>query len=277
MVFLKFIVFFSIIIFLGFYAFIYPNLVSLSDKGKKNRFIILGVGAVCLAFFSVITFSKEAEKVIEEVIEEAVVKEKKEKANYVKLDVPLINQMEEPSIYNGCEVTSLAMVMNYYGLNISKNELAEAIPKEPLQHDDGTYGDPRIGFVGDIYGDESGGYSVYVEPILELAEETIPESFEVKNLTDKKMADIFEELALGRPVWCITTVPIKATDDIEIWNTKNGDVEISWNVHSVVLTGYDSESVFINDPYGEEKAIPMADFEESWEQMGSQAMTIVAN
>ena len=28
----------------------------------------------------------------------------------VVLDVPLINQMDDPELYNGCEVTSLAMV-----------------------------------------------------------------------------------------------------------------------------------------------------------------------
>ena len=38
------------------------------------------------------------------------------------LNVPLLNQMDDPRLYNGCEVTSLAMILNYSGIDVSKNE-----------------------------------------------------------------------------------------------------------------------------------------------------------
>ena len=37
----------------------------------------------------------------------------------VVLNVPLINQMDDPKLYNGCEVTSLAMVLNYNGIDVT--------------------------------------------------------------------------------------------------------------------------------------------------------------
>lgn len=42
-----------------------------------------------------------------------------------KLNVPIENQM--PDLPNGCEVTSLSMMMNYYGIRVTKNELANNI------------------------------------------------------------------------------------------------------------------------------------------------------
>ena len=42
----------------------------------------------------------------------------------VVLDVPLINQMDDPKLYNGCEVTSLAMVLNYNGIDVTTESTA---------------------------------------------------------------------------------------------------------------------------------------------------------
>src|SRR5215510_6806733 len=50
------------------------------------------------------------------------------------LDVPLLNQMDKPLLYNGCEVTSLAMILNYNGVKVTKNELAENIKTVPLTY-----------------------------------------------------------------------------------------------------------------------------------------------
>lgn len=39
-----------------------------------------------------------------------------------QLNVPIENQM--PDLPNGCEVTSLAMLLNYYGIKVTKEDLA---------------------------------------------------------------------------------------------------------------------------------------------------------
>lgn len=268
---------FAAIFSISYYSFIYSRKEYLSKSGKINRIILCGLISAGITAIGMSNFVKQI--IAEENPKEVIVQKKQEIAEqsspvaYIKLDVPLIDQMEEPQLYNGCEVTSLAMIMNYYGLRVTKEKLAEKIKKVPYQNEEGLYGDPNEGFVGDIIG-ETTGYGVYVEPIIELAEQFLSDQFQIINLTKKSFDEVLEQLALGTPIWCITTVPMTATDDLEIWQTVNGEIEISWNIHSVVLTGFNQKQVFINDPYGEKTAVSIADFRGAWEQMGSQAMTI---
>lgn len=270
-----FIVFFSI----SYFAFIYNHKESLSVRGKLNRLIFICLFSLGVAWIGVYPMTKQAvvddkkSKVEEISKKENQVAKEVPSVTYIILDVPLIDQMEDPQLYNGCEVTSLAMILNYYGIDASKMELAELIEKVPYQEGE-IYGDPNEGFVGDITGEDK-GYGVYVDPIIELAKTQVSSQYEVRNLTDKDFEELLEQLGSGTPIWCITTVPMTATDDMEIWQTSNGEVKISWNIHSVVLTGFDEEKVFVNDPYGEKTEVKMDDFRRSWEQMGSQAMTIV--
>lgn len=78
-------------------------------------------------------------------------KKTKEKAE-VLLDVPLESQFDSPSLENGCEVTSLSMLLSFYGYETTKNQLAEQLDYVPVFNADGTHGDPNEGFVGDISG-----------------------------------------------------------------------------------------------------------------------------
>lgn len=209
-------------------------------------------------------------------IEKKSTEEKIEYAPEIHLDVPLINQLDIPKVYNGCEVTSLAMLLNYLGISVSKSELAEAIPKEPYLYYSGLYGDPNEGFVGNIYGGSGGkGYFVYHGPIVDLAQEYIPKSLEVEDLTGCDFPTILKSLSDGHPVWVITTTTFSETTDTATWETENGEVLISMKEHSVLLTGYDEDSVYLNDPYGNKHyKTDMENFSASWQQLGSQAVII---
>ena len=49
-------------------------------------------------------------------------------------------------------------------------------------------------------------------------------------------------------------------------------------MHSVVVTGYDAESIYFNDPYGEKDAsMDKKNFIAAFEQMGSQAISLFNN
>jgi uncharacterized protein YvpB len=187
------------------------------------------------------------------------------------LDVPLLLQMDAPRLYNGCEVTSLAMVLNYSGISVSKNELASNITTVPLNYEDGTNGNPNVGFVGNMA--DGPGLGVYHGPIFKLAQTYV--NNRVEDLTKQPFSAVIEKVALGSPVWVITTTTFAPTTEMKNWSTPQGTVDVTYKMHSVVVTGYDQESIYINDPYGgKNKKVNKENFIKAWEQMGSQAIVI---
>ncbi|KRN54262.1 C39 family peptidase [Carnobacterium divergens] len=188
-----------------------------------------------------------------------------------QLDVPLLYQFDEPSLYNGCEVTSLAMILNYYDIEVTKNELADEIKTVPLLNEDDEYGNPHKGFVGSISGEEP-GLGVYHEPIVKLAQKYVSKN-KVIDLTGSDFNEVLAALSSGHPVWTITTATFSPVDDFVTWDTTDGEIDVTYSMHSVAITGYDSEMVYFNDPYGEKDSSMDRDtFEETYEQMGSQAV-----
>lgn len=188
------------------------------------------------------------------------------------LDVPLINQFDHPHLYKGCEVTSLAMILNHHGLQVTKNELAQKIQTVPLEYPNKKKGNPHIGFVGDMA--EGPGLTVYNEPIFDLAKEYVGEK--AINLTNSPFEDLLRKVGRGIPVWVI--IPSKYTpgsSTYEKWDTLQGTIYVTFNVHSVVITGYDQNSIYFNDPFGtKNKKVDRKDFILAWEEMGSQAVAI---
>lgn len=193
----------------------------------------------------------------------------------VKIDTPVIPQL--PELPRGCEVTSLAMLLDSAGVHADKMELAERVKKNPAKREikDGNiyYGDPHNGFVGDMYTFEKPGLGVYHEPIMELAEAYLPG--QIVNLTGQTFEELKIPLSDGRPVWVIINTEYRELEDsyFQTWHTESGEIRITRKEHSVLITGYDEHFVYFNDPLKKNKKAPIKDFEKSWVQMGSQAIT----
>jgi uncharacterized protein YvpB len=187
------------------------------------------------------------------------------------LDVPLLNQMDHPRLYNGCEVTSLAMILNYWGINVTKNELANQISTVPLKYNNGLYGNPNVGFVGNM--EDGPGLGVYHKPIMDLARSYVGDRAE--DITNQSFDTLLKNVSEGHPVWVITTSTFSPISDFETWSTPQGFVDITYKMHSVVITGYDSEHVYFNNPYGTlNQKVDRTQFIAAWEQMGKQAIVI---
>ncbi|MDR7078897.1 uncharacterized protein YvpB [Neobacillus niacini] len=185
------------------------------------------------------------------------------------LDVPLLNQMDAPQLYNGCEVTSLAMILNYKGIPVTKNQLAQEIERVPLQYNNGGNGNPNTGFVGNM--EVGPGLGVFHEPIFELAQKYL----NAADLTNSSFNQLLKEVANGNPVWVITTSTFAPVSDFETWQTPEGTVDITYKMHSVVITGYDSANIYINNPYGtKNQKVDRESFIKAWEQMGKQAVVV---
>lgn len=192
----------------------------------------------------------------------------------IRLDVPLESQLEGHVLENGCEVTSLSMLLQYYGFEVNKNQLAEMLDYEPYSVDKKTHGNPDLGFVGDIEkGKEAMG--VHVDPIAKVAREVIQGEFEVVASKGRSFRDVLKRLQADTPVWIISTLDmqIPAKADFITWKTKQGEIKVTPLIHSVVLTGMDEENVYYNDPFGVRNAsISIEDLEQVYNRMGKQSL-----
>ncbi len=102
----------------------------------KYLFLIIPIGLILVLSLTYLANKNQ----IDDEINWMMMKEKQ------KLNVPLENQL--PDLPNGCEVTSLSMLMNYYGIKVTKNELAQSIQHVDSFTDNGRYrGNPNQGFV----------------------------------------------------------------------------------------------------------------------------------
>ncbi|WP_312098649.1 C39 family peptidase [Niallia sp.] len=197
----------------------------------------------------------------------------------VLIDAPIIKQF--PELPRGCEVTSLAMLLQYRGIETDKMELAAKIKKNttPLSEQGGViyWGNPNKGFIGDMYSYNNPGYGVYHEAVKELADQYLPG--EIVDLTGKEFEELKTFLSLDIPVWVITNTTYKTLPEtsFESWKTPEGDIRITYKEHSVLITGYDDQNIYFNDPISGEKnkAILKEDFIDAWKQMGSQAVTFL--
>lgn len=195
----------------------------------------------------------------------------------VKLDAPVINQL--PELPRGCEVTSLAMLLQYAGIDADKMTLAEEVTKDttPYEKKNGKiyYGNPNDGFIGDMYSLEGPGLGVYHKPIAQLANKYLPNR--IVDLTGSDFAELKKILSDDRPVWIVTTSTFSklSDDNFRTWITPSGTIQVTYSEHSVLITGYDEDYVYFNDPLtGEQnKKAPIQDFIDAWVQMGSQAIT----
>lgn len=202
-----------------------------------------------------------------------------ESISYRKIDgVPLINQY--PELKRGCEVTSLAMLLNFKGFNVDKITLAESIKKDdtPYSENDGKiyYGNPNNGFVGDIYDYQKKGLGVYHKPVYSLLLSYAGN--DALDLTGCEFEDLYYFISKGMPVWIITNTKYNElpAENFEMWNTPDGQIRVTYNEHSVLITGYDENYIYINDPMAKTPNIKKgkSNFIKAWEQMGKQAVTI---
>ncbi|UTR12815.1 C39 family peptidase [Evansella sp. LMS18] len=188
------------------------------------------------------------------------------------IDTPFIEQM--PELPRGCEVTSLAMLLQHAGLNPDKMQLAREVTKVPFKTD-GLHGHLNDGFVGDMYSFETDGLGVYYQPIIELGEKYLPGK--MINLTGCELDDIFSTVKNGLPVWVITNDTFAELEEkhFQHWQTKHGELAVTYRMHSVLVTGFDEDNVYINDPLHDKpnRPVPRSEFEKAWVQLGRQALS----
>lgn len=190
------------------------------------------------------------------------------------IDAPVVRQL--PELPPGCEIVSLTMLLNHYGIPKTKMEMVEEMVKDPTpaKWAGGSvvyWGNPYTGYVGDVTG-KSRGFGVYHTGLFPTLEANIPSAVD---LTGSDFDVLERQIAEGFPVVVWTTIDFKLPQAWVTWETPIGPIETTFKMHAVLLVGYDEEHVYINDPMSGKKShqLNKEQFLATWDVMGKQALS----
>lgn len=162
----------------------------------------------------------------------------------VHIDVPDIRQL--PDLPNGCEATSLAMVLHHSGYDVSPQQLAnDFLPKGPIGHTS-----PARAYVGDPAGQ---GFYCYPGPLVKAANryfENVGSTERAKTPMVMEWFRMSYELHRGRPVIAWVTLDDKWPEKINEmrWDVDGRTIYPYKNLHVVVVNGVDWGRVQVMDP-----------------------------
>lgn len=184
-------------------------------------------------------------------------------AAYVE-NVPTISQF--PTLPTGCESVALTMLLNWGGIDVDKDEIANAIPWGNRPYT------PHDMFIGNPYSKH--GFGVFAGPVNDVVKEY--NNGKSINLTGSDISVVLEYIDYGIPVmvWCTSNMvePVYK----HTWKDTNGNnFSFPGNEHAVVVVGYDDEKIYINDPgSGKERSYDRWLFTERYNDLGQQAITL---
>ncbi|MFB5578804.1 S-layer homology domain-containing protein [Bacillus cereus] len=194
----------------------------------------------------------------------------------VILNVPSLYQF--PELNNGCEVVSLQMLVEHQiGRSLNKVMFAFEMPFDQTKlknykTSSQIWGDPDVGFVGDVTGNTP-GYSINPEPLKRLLDKYARGT----NLTGNDLSVLEDYVRNGKPVVTWVTVALNNPRAITTWKTPGGKtIYARMNTHAVVLTGVDDNYVYYNDPYYGTKNVKVSKsrFASIYNQMGKKALSV---
>lgn len=196
-----------------------------------------------------------------------------------ELDVPIV--MQNPELPHGCEITSLTAVLNYYGLNVSKLEMADKyLPKQKFTFVNGQRvgPNPAYAFAGNPRDKKSGMY-VFATPIVKAAEAVIADKqrdLRVTDMSGKSKEEILKLVQDGIPVvvWVTLDLSPPKTKKGWIYNGETVQRDAFTNLHAVVLTGHLDGKVVVMDPLKGYVTYNEDQFFKSYQQLDTQAVAV---
>ena len=194
----------------------------------------------------------------------------------ILLDIPVVKQL--PEYHNGCEATSLTMMLNYAGIKVDKATVISIMKKDTTSMKrDSTgkiveWGNPQIGFVGDITG-KSPGYSIDPVALKAVINHYLPGK--ALDLTGCNYGILEDTILSGRPVIVWITVYFNNPTFSQNWTSNGKVVKADFSQHAVLLTGMDEKSLYYNDPLTgvKNEKVDKTVFQSVWTKMGKKALS----
>lgn len=206
---------------------------------------------------------------------------------YARLDVPFIDQRD--SWPTGCESVAAAMVLQYWGADITVDQfIDEYLPMAdaPATGEDGVFvgADPRQYFLGDPR--SGGGWGCYAPVIVTALNSALQAgrygdtagyaAIEPQGLT---LADLCEEyVQQGVPVLVWASINMEPLFADELMYIAGTGEYFQWYypMHCLVLVGQDDRYYYFNDPNsGKNAAYSKSTAEDRYKAMGMQAVAVV--
>ena len=188
------------------------------------------------------------------------------------MDLDVMEFCQYPDYPTGCESVSLYMLLKYYGVEVTVEQIYDRLPMGPSPWSDAhgvRHGaNPERAFVGNPRNENS--YGVFHEPIARVAEQFRPG---VQARRDASLQEIREILSAGHPVlaWYVSA-PMRDILYRWSWLDEEG-VRVVWpgGEHAVVVCGWDDTSLTYRDPNaGTTVVIDTATFEKSFRELGGR-------
>lgn len=189
--------------------------------------------------------------------------------NYYKMeDFEWLSQ--NPELPTGCEITSLTSVLNYYGINVKKETMAD----DYLKKGDGSYykmflGNPR----------DAGSFGCMAQPIVDAANLYFKKnnvSMKAYNVSGVTFDKILEYVSQGVPMIVWNTMGMAPAYESQTL-TLDGR-EYTWIApeHCVVVVGYDLDNneVYVADPMAGMVTRNLKTFEERYDSLKRQAVYV---
>ncbi|MFJ7732379.1 C39 family peptidase [Lysinibacillus sp. NPDC097231] len=196
-----------------------------------------------------------------------------------ELDVPVVKQ--NPELPHGCEITSLTAVLNYYGINVTKLEMADTyLPKQKIYTSGGRrFGpNPDNAFAGNPR-EKAHGMYVFAAPIVKAAEAVIADQqadLRVTNMSGASQDKILHLIQDGVPVvtWVTLDLSTPKMSPAKGWIYEGKTHDAYLNLHAVVLTGHLGDKVVVMDPLKGFVTYNVDQFFNSYRELGSKAVAV---
>lgn len=167
---------------------------------------------------------------------------------YINNVTPIV----QTGLPTGCEATGLTILLNWYGFNVSKEDMAMTyMPRQDFYYADGK----KIGpdFIDTFAGDPSrknNSYGCYIPCMMK----TVQNYFDAigrtdcstTNLTGTNLDDLLYYVAQGTPVAVITSNNLVTPTTGDSWYTPDGRY-VTWQKghHCMIIIGYDLKNKLI--------------------------------
>ena len=194
----------------------------------------------------------------------------KSKVNY---DVKNILQL--PELPEGCEVTSLAIILNHLGFDVAHTYLADNYLEQgevgKTDFREKNIGNPRV---------EGKSWGCYAPVIVKTANKYLYDMesyYRAYDYTGYDISELYYQISMGHPAIVWVTMDFEEPYLKKPWTFEERTLWWKYPLHCVVLSGYDFEkgTVTLTDPLQDEPVtVDMETFELRYKQMESQAVVI---